>query len=221
MAYTTASQVSDFLGRALTAYESNELSNIIAAAKIWIDKKLNSTFDSAAETTRYYDGGVRNLDIDPCTAISTVESINDDGSGSYEYTLGTEYIAEPQNETVKRELRKRHSKFPSGIQRIAVTATFSEYDGGVPADIQILATRLASGIINSGKQAGSGGNVQSESLEGHSITYDVDNTTFEGISEQDPIVKSILASRAELYVDNYEQRNEYGYDEGDDGGFLA
>lgn len=226
MAYTDATQVSNFLGRALTAYETAELANIIAAIKIWLDKRLNSTFDSASPSVRYYDGGVRNLDIDPCTAITQVETINDDGTDSNAYTTITDYVAEPQNETVKREIRKRHSRFPRGVHRIAVSATFSEYDGAVPADIQIAATRLAAGVINAGKTAGaSSSGVKSESLEGHSIAYmtaqDISVASdFDSLSSNDPTVASIIASRQELYVDNYERRNEFGYDDGDGDGDI-
>lgn len=229
MAYTDATQVSNFLQRSLTSYETSELPNIIAAIKIWLDKKLNSTFDQVGATTRYYDGGVRNLDIDPCTDITSVQSIGDNGGESYEYTEGTEYVAEPQNETVKRELRKRLHPFPYGLHRIAVTAKFSEYDGAVPADIQIAATRLSAGVINSGITAGTSttggsGAISRESLEGHSIEYDTSTTgksgSLEGLAQEDPTVASILASRMELLTDNYDPRNEIGYDDDDYGGLL-
>lgn len=224
MAYTDSSQVSNFLQRALTAYETSELTNIIAAIQIWLDKRLNSTFGLVTETTRYYDGGRMNLDIDPCTTITEVKSINDDASSSYIYTQGTEYVAEPQNETVKRELRKRLSPFPRGVHRIGVTALFSEYDGSVPADIQIVATRLAAGIINAGKLANvAGAGIQGESLEGHSITYNDGVTkagkTIEGLAIDDPTIAAILATRAELYVDNDEPRRERDYDD-DNGGLM-
>lgn len=220
MAYTDATQVSNFLGRALTAYETGELTNIISAIKIWLDKRLNTTFDTVAPSVRYYDGGVRNLDIDPCTAITQVEAVNDDSTDSYIYTQTYEIVVEPQNETVKREIRKRLAAFPRGVHRIAVSATFSEYDGGVPADIQILATRLAAGIINQGKYAGSGGNLHLEDLEGHRVQYQLSPNSMLGLATNDPTVSAILAQREELYVDNYERRNEFGYTEGDDDGGL-
>lgn len=220
MSYTDSTQVSNFMGRALTAYETSELTNIIAAVKVWIDKYLNSTFDLATPSVRYYDGGVRNLDIDPCTAITQVEAINDDGSDSYIYTSPYEYLAEPQNETVKRELRKRLAAFPRGIHRIAVNATFSEYDGAVPADIQIVATRLVAGIINSGKYAGAGGNVLQEALEGHEIRYQINTSNMLGLAKDDPTVSAILQQRKELYIDNYERRNELGYNDTSDSGGL-
>lgn len=220
MAYTDTTQVGNFLQRSLTAYETSELTNIIAAIKVWLDKRLNTTFDSVVASTRYYDGGVRNLDIDPCTAITKVEAINDDGTDSYEYTSPTEYIAEPQNEAVKRELRKRLARFPRGVHRIAVSASFSEYDSGVPADIQIAATRLAAGVINAGKYASQGGNIHMEDLEGHRIQYQLNAATLNGLADGDPTIAAILAVREELYIDNYEPRNEFGYSEVDDGGLL-
>lgn len=223
MAYTDTTKISNFLGRTLNAYETSEAASIISAVQVWIDKRLNSTFDLATPSVRYYDGGIRNLDIDPCTAITQVEAINDDGTDSYVYSTPTEIIYEPQNETIKREIRKRLAAFPRGVHRIAVNATFSEYDaatGGVPADIVILATRLVAGVINAGKFAGSGGNVLQEALEGHEIRYQINTSSILGLAQDDPTVASILALRDELYVDNYERRNEYGYNEGDDGGLL-
>lgn len=220
MAYTNQAQVQNFIQRALTDNEAAYLAVIIPALKIWIDKRLNSTFDVATSTTRYYDGGVRSLTIDPCTAITKVEALNDDGSDSYEYTSGTEYIAEPQNETVKREIRKRLAKFPRGTHRVAVTALFSEYDSGVPADIQVLTTRLAAAVLNQGKVAGQGGNVQRESLEGHDIHYQMNTSAIEGIVQDDPTVAAIIEQRKELLIDDYDRRNEFGYSEGDDGGLM-
>lgn len=215
MAYTDTTQVSNFLQRALTSYETAELPNLIAAVKKWLDTYLSSTFDVVSSSTRYYDGGVRNLSIDPCTEITEVKSVSDDGSSSYIYTLSTEYIAEPQNQTVKNELRKRISPFPHGIARVAVTAKFSEYDGAVPSDIQIVATRLVAALINSGKQADiSGTGIKSESLEGHSVTYITNSggtqggESLEGIANADPTVKAILDSRRDLLVDNYDVRND-------------
>lgn len=218
MAYTDSTQISNFLQRSLTAYETAELSNIISAIQTWIDRRLNSTFDSVASSTRYYDGGVRSLDIDPCIDITQVEAINDDGSDSYIYSTTYEIVYEPQNETVKREIRKRLNYFPRGVHRIAVTAKFSEYNQGVPTDIQILATRLVVGVINAGKFASSGGNILLESLEGHEIRYQINPSSMLGISQDDPTVMAILQQRDELYVDNYDQRNEFGYD--NDGGLM-
>lgn len=200
MAYTSTTLVGNYLQRTLNANETAYFAILLPAIKKWIDRITNSTFDSASETTRYFDGGVKNLDIDPCTTITEVKSVNDDTtlSDSYIYVLNSDYRQEPVNETVKRELRKINGCFPRGIANIAVTALFSEYDGSVPEDIQALATMLAAGVINQGKNASSGGNVASESLEGHSITYDTSDNTLEGIARTNPSIQGILDSRREL-----------------------
>lgn len=202
MAYTTQTLIENYLQRTMTANEIGFLAILIPAVKLWIDRKLNTTFDSASASTRYYDGGVKNLDIDPCYDITEIKAINDDNSDSYLYDLTTtpEVVFEPVNETIKREARKRNGKFPSGIKRIALTAKFSEYDGGVPADIQSAATILAAEVLNQGKIASSGGNVASESLEGHSINYDTSASAMDGLANNNPNIQSILDSRRELFV---------------------
>lgn len=203
MAYTTSTLITNYLQRTLNANETAFLAILIPAIKVWLDRKLNTTFDSASETTRYFDGGKKNLDIDPCNTITAVKSLNNDGSTSYDYdlTVTPDVLYEPRNETIKREIRKREGSFPAGIQNIAVTALFTEYDGGVPTDIQSIATMMAAEVLNQGKIASSGGNVASESLEGHSISYDTSASALDGIASNNPNVRSILELRRELYVD--------------------
>jgi hypothetical protein len=203
MSYTNSTLITNFLQRSLNANETAYLATLLPAIDKWIDRVLNSTFASVNATTRYYDGGVRNLDIDPCTVISAVKSLNSDGTTSYDYDLITtpDVVYEPVNETVKREIRKRNGCFPRGVQNIAVTAKFSEYDGAVPEDIQIIATQLAAGVLNQGRNASSGGNVQSESLEGHSITYSTSDDMLEGIGMANPTIAGLLSARREVYVD--------------------
>lgn len=197
--YSNATLISNFLGRALTAYETTLLTTLLPAVDTWIDSYLNSTFGPVSETTRYYDGHTSVIDIDPCTAISSI--VKNDQYGVLQYTYLTyEYILEPINETVKREIRKRYGKFTDGIEEIAVSAKFSEYDNGIPEDIQIAATRLAAGIINAGKIAGMGGNVQLEKLEGHEIRYDITNMALKTVASSDPILLGILGSRKEVLV---------------------
>lgn len=201
--YTTTTLVTNYLQRVLTANETAYLAILIPAIKVWLDKKLNSTFDDASATTRYYNGGVKNLDIDPCKDVTEIKAVNDDLSDSYIYDLTTtpEVIFEPLNETIKREARKRNGHFPSGIKRIALTAKFTEYDGAVPTDIQTIATIMASEVLNQGKIASSGGNVASESLEGHSINYDTSSSNLDGLAINNPSIQGLLEQRRELYVE--------------------
>lgn len=200
MAYTTTALIENYLQRTLTANETAFLAILIPAVQIWIDAKLSTTFDSASETTRYYDGGGTSVDIDPATDITDVDSVNDDLTEGYDYTDLDEYIALPQNQTVKNELLKRDGHWPNGIGNIKVTAKFSDYVGGVPEDIQVVATVLASEVVNQGMIASSGGNVASESLEGHSITYDTSSSSMDGLASNNPNIQSILELRRELWV---------------------
>lgn len=198
--YTDVTLIQNYLGRELTVDQTAFLTTLIPAIKIWIDKKLNSTFGLVAESTRYYDGGSHYIQIDPATDITAIASYDNDGVVSYPYTDLTEFVSEPINENVKREIVKRSGYFPRGSRRVAVTAKFSEYDDGVPKDIQTAATLLAVGVLNQGTVSSSGGNIASESLEGHSITYDLSTSTLDEVAEGSPIVESILELRRELFV---------------------
>ncbi len=200
MAYTSQTLIEQYLQRSLTASEVSFLSTLIPAIKLYIDQKLNSTFDQVSETTRYYDGDTRYLDIDPATDITAVGTLDDYGVANYTYTTGQEYTLSPSNSNVKTQIIGRGFTFPCGEARIAVTAKFSEYDGGVPEDIQLLATRLAAGVINQGKIGSTGGNVSSESLEGHSITYNTSVSAIEDLTESDSVIKGILDARKTLLV---------------------
>lgn len=202
MAYTNQTLITNYLQRNLNANEIAFLTVLLPAIKKWIDRKTSSTFDSASETTRYFDGGGRTVDIDPCTDITAVKAYNNDGTVADTYTDGEDYIAEPVNETVKRELVRRSGRFPKGNKRVGVTAKFSEHGeaGAVPDDIQTVATILAAETLNQGKIASSGGNVASESLEGHSINYDTSGNSMDAIADANPVVKSILDGRKDIYL---------------------
>lgn len=199
MAYTNTTLISNYLQRTLTTEETTFLTTLIPAIQMWLDRALSSHFDEVDETTRYFDGCDRILDIDPCTAITAVKSLNNDGSDAYDYTAGQDYMAYPLNETVKRELVKRHGEFNEGPKSMAVTAKFSEYDGGVPQDIQTAATRIAADVIQAGKTS-SVGNVQSESLEGHSVTYRNPNEIIDKVATQDPFIANLIESRKDVFL---------------------
>lgn len=199
MAYTTAELIENYLQRSLTTYEVKTLATLIPAIQLWIDRALASHFDKVEETTRYYGGDESNLDIDPCTEITAVKALNTDGSDAYTYTVGNDYIAEPVNDPVKRELVKRYGEFPCGPKAVAVTAKFSEYYKGVPSDIQMACTRIASDVLQAGKTS-STGNVQSESLEGHSVTYRNPNEIIDKVATQDPYIQSIIESRKDILL---------------------
>lgn len=195
--YTDPDLIAALLKRDLATSEQLTLAIVIPAIDKYIDKKCDMTFLEVAETTRYYDGGEETLEIDPCTAITAVASLNDDGTTSYTYVTG-DYEAGPYNQTVKNELRKRYSCWPKGNRRIAVTAKFSGWDSGVPQDIQMAATMIAASVLTAGSQVGG---VKSESLEGHSITYDDTSNIIQSVAEKNPIINSIFMQYKQLVVE--------------------
>lgn len=204
--YTNTANISSFLQRALKTEETTALNSyILNAVDKWINRRLESRFDDVQPSTRYFDGGGHSIDIDPCQAITAIGALNNDGSDSYSYTDLTEYVAEPVNDTIKREIvyRGRRRRFPRGQRRMSVTARFTEYDyttSSVPADIVMAATRLAAGILNAGRLAGQGENLQQEALEGHEIRYNITNNSINTLADTDPIIQGMLGERREIFV---------------------
>lgn len=195
--YSSQTLIEKYLQRSLSADEVTFLTTLLPAIRLWLDRVLASTFYEVEESTRYFDGGSETVDIDPCTAITAVKSVDNDRDVNSTLTNLTDYVAEPQNQTVKNELVKRYGCFPSGSGRIAVTAKFSEYDGAIPQDIQLAATRIAADVLQAGKTSAVG-NVQSESLEGHSVTYRNPNEIIDKVATEDPFISSLIESRKSI-----------------------
>lgn len=192
MAYTTENLVEQFIKRDLEASEVNLLETLlIPAVKQFIDRYTASTFDEAVASSRYFDGDCTSIvDIDPCTNITAVALVDED-QALLETLDANQYVAYPINATVKRYLKFRNFRTGKRLQYVKVTAEFSEYDDGVPTDIQLVATRMASHFLTSGESNG----VESESIEGHSIKYDM-----ESVAMNDPVVKSALDLRKDVLL---------------------
>ena len=197
--YTNTELVGQQLQRDLTQYEEDLLTTLIPAIDIWIDRELGSTFIEKESTeTRYFDIEGRDIVIDPCTDIASVKLVNWDRTVVATYTSLENYLARPLNETVKRDIQMRwHPIVADGS--LEVVAKFSEYDEGVPEDIQIAATRIASGLIGRSASGAETSGVVKESIEGYSVDYGSDGTISD-IAMSDPIVKSILEGRGEPLV---------------------
>lgn len=182
MAYTTKKQIEAFLKRDLDNYEETLLPLILAAVDSFLGDELGGSYGEGTPATKYYDGGSRILEIDPCTNITKVAQVNDDETESYVYVLNEDFEARPRNGTVKSWIHKRGRAFPCGVANIAVTATFS-LGSTVPSDIAYLATYLAAQLF-----AGQGedGKLKSESIEGYS-------RTFKEYKADDPVVHMTLS----------------------------
>lgn len=165
MALISQSDVENRIGRSLTAEEAAAFSIINDANQKYIEKIIGSGVEAVSPTTRYYDGDVETLEIDPCTDITAVAYVDQDDSVLA--TLDTdEYIAEPRNRTLKYYLRSRLGEFWDGQRNVAVTAKFSiNGDADTLAVVKdALLTALESEISNTT-------NITRESIEGYSVEY--------------------------------------------------
>lgn len=208
MAYTNAALVGNQLKRTLTTDELALLPLLIAGITSWINLKTSSNFDSpVGPTTKRFEGGKQFIDISPCTNVTSVQFA--DAYNVIQYTYQPfEYVLHPLNAVVKNQLELRgytefneqdnpNGRFPSGADVVVVTANFSEYDtnnlgAGVPADIQIAATRLVAGMLNDNIVNG----VVREQLEGHMVM-----NSFDKVATNDAFVQSVLDMHRELLVD--------------------
>ncbi len=164
MSYTNQTLIEAFLGRSLSSKETTLLDYVIEAAESFINDKIHTPFGDSAITTKYYDGGSKILEIDPCTAITKVAIVDSDGTVLYEYDED-EYEARPRNDTLKTWIEKRFDGFRHGIANIAVTANFTR--GEVPKDIQWLATYLSGRLLSKDVKEG----LKAESIEGYSRQF--------------------------------------------------
>lgn len=193
MAYTTNAIVAAYLKRDLSDDEEKTTAILIPFVDSWIDNHFSSHFDETSETTKRFDGnGSGTILIQPCQSISRVDLVASDGTVLDSYDLDT-IIQEPINETVKNELRRASGYiFQDGAQNISVTAIFSEYIDDVPSDIQLLATRIVSLLLqNAGEAVG----VKRESLEGHTIEYQYYADDVAEIALVDSVCRMIIRSR--------------------------
>jgi hypothetical protein len=124
MSLISQTELEQRLGRTLTTDEASAFTLINSANQSYVEKMIGSKLEAVNETTRYYDGGVRFLKIDPCTDISALNYVDED------YTLietidESDYIEEPLNSTLKTQITSRYGKLYSGFKNFGVTAKFS------------------------------------------------------------------------------------------------
>lgn len=165
MALISQAELEARIGRSLTTAESSAFESINNAMQAEVERLIGSSVEDESPSTRYFDGGIQHLAINPCTAITAVEWVDDDYIVIY--TLDTsDYTTEPVNKTIKTMIRYRPGILPRGINNIAVTATFSIYDDSDTLAIvkNALLEALEAELENND-------NIQSESIEGYSITY--------------------------------------------------
>lgn len=165
MALITQTEVESRLGRQLTTDEANSFAIINLSAQTYVERMLGSSVESVSPTTRYYDGGMQYLEIDPGTEITNVEYV-DESSQTESTVLSTDFTAEPINRTLKTLIRGRYGRFDWGINNVAVTAKFSIYDDA--QTLSIVKNALLDMLVQiiDGKEI-----VSSESIEGYSVSF--------------------------------------------------
>lgn len=153
------------LQRSLTAEENSAFTGINEALQSTIESLIGSSIESVSETTRYFDGGVQHLAINPCTDITAVKLVDDDQTATYTYDT-SDYTKEPINKMLKTMLRHRSGAFVTGINNISITAKFSI--AGDSDSLNIVKDAMLDALVG---EIQNNNNVKRESIEGYSIEY--------------------------------------------------
>jgi hypothetical protein len=165
MALISQSDIEARLGRSLTAEETTTFTIVNNALQSKVEQMIGSDVESVSETTRYYDGGVQHLPINPCTNITSVKLVDDDQVATDTYDT-TDYTTEPINKTLKTMLRHRSGAFSIGINNIAIAAKFSIY--GDTDTLNIVKDAMINALVS---EVNNSDNIKRESIEGYSIEY--------------------------------------------------
>jgi hypothetical protein len=157
--YTSQTRVENYGGIVIDTSLVTSFTQWVGAAKLWIDNYTGKTFETSGAEDRYYDGcGEQTLLVDSFYGTPTVSILETDGSTVQQVlTQGVDFITGPQNRTEKSEIILMPTNsvgvFPNGTRRIKINATFA-VSSTVPADIELVATKLVTDIIDKGLKGG-------------------------------------------------------------------
>ncbi len=158
--YTTEGKIELYLGVDIDNSISSTITDWIEAVENWIDRYCGTTFVSAADETRYYDGaGGLDLIIDPLTAITTLQVLHTDGTVDATLTEGqaNDFILYPLNATEKTKVSlvpsARIGAWPEGQRAVLITGRFRSATA-VPKPIELAATKLVSNIVEKSLKGG-------------------------------------------------------------------
>jgi len=193
--YTNKGAIQNYLMIDIDSSFDAQITNWISAVQQYIENYTRRIFETVDEV-RYFDGnGMREIQIDDFTEITTVEILEVNGSG-VEYTLteglDDDFITYPYNATTKYKLLMTANSeigcWLEGAKRIKITAKWSTTTS-VPKDIEYVATVLVAKIIEKGM---SGGKISSESLGDYSVTFADMDSVAEMLSLKKILDKYIL-----------------------------
>lgn len=165
MAIISQADIQARLGRSLSTEEDYAFDIVYDALKNYIESIIGSSIDLVDPETRYYDGGVHFLSIDPCTDITAVTYTDADYNIDSTFE-DNEYSAEPKNRTLKTMIRPRYGRFTRGMNNVAVTATFS-----IAGDERMLAVVKDAMLTGLEVEIANTNNITRESIEGYTVEF--------------------------------------------------
>lgn len=192
MAYTTETDIENYLLTDIDSSFSSQITSWIASVKQWIDNYTNRTFEVAASTKKFDGNGKNSLYLDDLLSVDTIWfTANDSTSDAQTETLATTdfylYQNDDPNKTPYNKIlinpNGDYRTFEYGKQNIWIKGSWG-YSATVPDDIKMVATKLVASLIKAGKDEG----VQSFSQGDYSVTY----RSFQSLINNDLGVKDIL-----------------------------
>lgn len=173
--YTTEAKIENYLQITIDDSISAYVSDWINWVSKYIDRYTGTTFETSSQTY-YYDvrGMQSRLFIDDCTAITSLQLLDEDGNVEDTLTENSDFWLYPLNKTTKNEIRLdpygKYAVFPyTGSKKVKVTATFG-VENTVPADIEMVATQMVGDLIRQNSSEAKG--KKSETLGEYSVTYE-------------------------------------------------
>ena len=181
---TTEANVEKYLGYEVPAADSTYVATLISAVETYIENYTGRQFsvDSSA-SARYFDGeGGREILIDHCSSITSVEFIDEDGNTDETIASGDYYtypLNRPNSEPIFG-LYFVENVIPNRKKSVKVTAKWGDYSS-VPDDITYVATALVGIIYGNPSRKG----IKSESIGRYSVS-------FGKALEDSPLLKEVL-----------------------------
>lgn len=186
MSYVTKGTVQKYLNVDIASSMDAQLDDWITAIEKWIEKYTGKSFEASSET-RYYDtyNSKRGyeIDIDPFTAITALEYLDEEGATDETLTEGqsNDFLTYPLNDTEKYKIlilpTSSVGPMPIGARRLKVTATFGHSDV-VPKDIELVATKLVASVVSEGLK---GGKLQQVNIGDYQATFEKIDQTAEAL----------------------------------------
>lgn len=189
MALIAQSDLEARLGRSLTSAEASAFTLKNAANQAYVERYLGSSVESVDESTRYYDGGLQHIPIDPCTNVSSIK-IADDDLIVTDTLDTTDYILEPQNRELKYMIRWRAGKLIRGINNVQVTAKFSIFED--TDALNIVKNVLLDMLLGSIPETDNQNNIVRESIEGYAVEYGSSSVSTVNVSSWD-LLETLVA----------------------------